>query len=287
MLSYIFFISCKSDDSSIEDFSAPDFEQTVTGTLLNSDISEISGIAPSYKNPGKYWVHNDSGDKPRVFLIDSTGYVHATITLAKIENRDWEDIATYKDPASGNSFVYLADIGDNFKQFDYKYIYKFEEPGISENLENLAISNVEKITFKYADGKKDAETLLADPLTGDIFIISKWEQAVDLYHLSNINWGDTISLEKSATLAFSGATGGDISEDGLEILIKTYNKIYYWKRTNKEPIPSVLNKPSNELAYTAEPQGEAICWTLKGKDFITVSECIPLHDCDVNFFKRR
>ena len=36
-------------------------------------ISEMSGLTRSHNYPGVYWVHNDSGDDPRVFSISGEG----------------------------------------------------------------------------------------------------------------------------------------------------------------------------------------------------------------------
>lgn len=284
-----YLISCKSDDSSIEENPALNFEHLVTGKFSGAEINEISGIAASYKNKGFYWVHNDSGDLARVFLIDSTGDIKATVTLEHLANRDWEDIASYKDPNSGKSYIYLADIGDNYKQFDLKYIYRIEEPAIdTDKNQEIIIGEVQQLTFSYSAGRKDAETLLVDPLNADIFIISKWENEVDLYTMpSNFNSTDTLVLDKISSLPISIAVGGDISPDGSELIIKTYNKIFYWKRTNQEPINTMLETPGNEVLYTPDFQEEAICWTLNGRNFITIGECPEGQECNINYYRRK
>ncbi len=38
--------------------------------LEDKAINESSGLARSQHHPDHYWTHNDSGDTPRLFLID-------------------------------------------------------------------------------------------------------------------------------------------------------------------------------------------------------------------------
>ncbi|HNT88181.1 MAG TPA: WD40 repeat domain-containing protein, partial [Candidatus Hydrogenedentes bacterium] len=36
-------------------------------------LTEISGLLDSRQNPGVFWVHNDSGDAPRLYALSHTG----------------------------------------------------------------------------------------------------------------------------------------------------------------------------------------------------------------------
>jgi hypothetical protein len=44
-------------------------------TVTHPPLNELSGIARSRAYPGVWWVHNDSGDEPRLFAIDAEGRV--------------------------------------------------------------------------------------------------------------------------------------------------------------------------------------------------------------------
>jgi len=57
-------------------------------------LNEISGMAASVKNPDCFWVHNDSGDEARLYLINTDGSIVSTVNLVTdhTDNRDWEDI---------------------------------------------------------------------------------------------------------------------------------------------------------------------------------------------------
>src|SRR5690606_31051496 len=76
-----------------------EFAKAARLTLLKEKrLSEISGIAASVVNPGLFWVHNDSGGEPEVYLIDKSLNILLTCRLEGIENRDWEDITIGPGP---------------------------------------------------------------------------------------------------------------------------------------------------------------------------------------------
>jgi len=90
------------------------------------------------------------------------------------------DVAIGPGAKRNKKYVYVAEIGDNNAQYDFKYLYRFEEPSIKDGAEQI-IKNVETLVIKMPDGKRDTETLMIDPSTNDIYIISKREEKVHLY----------------------------------------------------------------------------------------------------------
>jgi hypothetical protein len=112
-----------------------------------------------------------------------------------------------------------------------------------------------------------------------IYIVSKRLDSVTVY-TSPLDYktDDTLMLKKRCRLFFSGykpfkwITGGDISKDGQQVLIKSYTKVYYWKRENNEPIWKTVQRNPKLLPYLMERQGEAIGFTADGKGYYTTSE---------------
>jgi hypothetical protein len=89
----------------------------VLGTITDRRLSEISGITASRRADDVWWIHNDSGDVPRIFAINSTGKVLGEYRVVGAVNEDWEDIAS--GPAADLSpALYIADIGDNYLKRD-------------------------------------------------------------------------------------------------------------------------------------------------------------------------
>lgn len=245
--------------------------------LQDAAINELSGLVVSSKSDNLMWVHNDSGDKSYVYLINNAGKKLATINYNK-EVRDCEDIALYH-PNNQKPLIFVGDIGDNKAKREYISIYKFEEPNTSKIKKNIEIKNAEEIKLKYPDGARDAECLIIDPIDKNIYIISKREDSVKVYSAPiNTAKNKIITLKKEATLFFPGfihikwITAGDISRDGKQILVKSYGNIFYWKRNANETFIDAIKKPFKILSYKPETQGEAIGFTNDGKKYYTISE---------------
>ncbi len=239
---------------------------------VDKRLDEASGLAASAANPGLLWSLNDNGNPPEVFLIDQTARIRLVCKLRNVRNRDWEDIAIGAGPKHGKSYVYVADIGDNDAQYDFKVIYRFEEPVLSKEKKEIVIKDYDTLVLRMPDGSRDAETLLIDPLTNDLFIVSKREKEVGLYRCPYPNAGDTSTLEKVSTLHLTSIVAGSVSADGREVLLKSYSKVYYWKRPSNESLTELLAKEPILLDYEREPQGEAIAWSRDGGEFYTLSE---------------
>ena len=239
------------------------------GTIENRDINEASGLAASINRTNMLWTHNDSGDSAILFLINQYGASVAQYSLKGAKNRDWEDIATGPGPDDEKSYIYVGDIGDNRAQHEIKTIYRVEEP---QSLSATGITDFDVINFKYPDGKRDAESLFVDPLSKDIYILSKREAKIGVYVASYPqSTTEVITLEKLSSIPYHQTVAADISADGQEILLKTYSKVYYWKRNNRS-ISDTLSSPPISVKYQIEPQGEAIAWQRDGLGFYTLSE---------------
>lgn len=239
------------------------------GTINNKILNEASGLAASVSRPQLLWTHNDSGDKPRVFLINRSAEIVAQYHLKGAKNRDWEDIATGPGPDDKATYIYVGEIGDNRAIYDTKRIYRFKEPTADSPKE---ITYFDTIEFVYPDGKRDAESLLVDPLTKDIYVLSKREDKIGIYRAAYPqSTSEIITLEKLGTIPFYNTTAADISADGNEILLKTYGEIRYWQREGRSVADTLLSS-SQPVKYTPEPQGESIAFTKDGKGFFTLSE---------------
>jgi len=270
---------------------APAFKSaSILGQISESTIDEASGLGISRKNLGIIYTHND-GSQGKVFALNLKGDLIAILNLPPDiikTNSDFEDIAVGVGPENGISYIYFGDFGDNNALRTNKSVIRFPEPIIDANKpqENLTISNIDVINFKFDDGLRDCETLMIDPWTKDIILVSKRETFVAAYTLSNeeIPSDNEYTAKKISTLKFgkgsfagSGVTGGDISSDGKEILIRDYGNMYYFSREIGEDLGSVLSKdpdkiPQYNLFPNIEPQGEAVAWDSDASSFYTTSE---------------
>lgn len=257
------------------------------GSLDHKEIDEASGLVASIRFPGYFWTHNDSGDDPRLFLIHESGKTVAQVSISEAINRDWEDISIIYDSETQKSTLVIADIGDNRAQYNHVTLYMIEEP-LYQITGDTVLAVSEKKILTYPDGPRDAETLMVDPLTRDIFIISKREPEVSLYQIRYpYSQSDTIVPEKVCTLPLTQIVAGDISFDGSEIIIKNYDFVYYYARLPHETVADALKKSPQTLSYIREPQGEAICFSHDKMFFYTLSEASPLNITPVLYRYRR
>jgi hypothetical protein len=241
--------------------------------LDNKKLEEVSGGAASINNPDYFWLHNDSGNGPEVFLVDSKLNILYTCTLKDVENRDWEDIAVGPGPEEGKSYIYIGEIGDNDAKYKTKYIYRLEEPKWDGKSATATITSFDTIAFELPDAKKDSETLLLDPSTKDLYVISKRDEPVWLYRIKYPqNTKATTTAERLTSMPFVKIVGGDFSPDGKKILLKNYEHIYYWETDGRKSIADLLKEKPFEIPYELEPQGEAIMWARDNQSFYTISE---------------
>jgi hypothetical protein len=239
------------------------------GVINNPILEEISGLAFSQKHPNLIYVHTDSGGEAAVYLLDSLGKELGVMELEGVKNRDWEDIAVGPGPG-GKPYVFVAEIGDNAGIHGEICIFRFPEPN-SIAAKNSVKPEVLRLT--YPGGARDAETLMVDPISGDLFIVSKRDDKNTLYRVPQSAFSKgKATLEKLHNLDFTSSVAGDISSDGSKILIKNYFTIYYWERKTGESIPQALQRVPKRLPYVPEPQGEAIGFNPSGNSFFTISE---------------
>jgi hypothetical protein len=239
------------------------------GKLANPLLEEVSGLVVSRRYPNRLYVHTDSGGEAAVYVLDTLGNELGKLALSGLNNRDWEDIAVGPGP-NGSSYIYVAEIGDNEAKHEETSLYRFAEP---ELLQAIPSDAIDQVKLQFPGGPKDAETFLVDPVSGDLFLVSKRDTKNTLYRVpaDGFEKGKAV-LEKLHSFDFTSSVGGDVSRDGSQVLIKTYLAVFYWKRTEKQSLVEALQAAPIRLPYVPEPQGEAIGFNFKGNAYFTLSE---------------
>ncbi len=240
-------------------------------------INEVSGIADSKINPGKLWAHEDSGRPLKLHLLNHDGTVIKKIHLKGTNNRDWEDMAL------AGSDIFIGDIGDNNRAYaDYSF-YQFPEPSAAVD----TVKDSKRIRFKYPDGSRDAEAFLIDPVTKDIYIITKQDDPARIYKLTSpYDYNSVNAATLVGTLKYTGIVSAALAPDGKEILLKTYTSIYHYPLKAGETIPAALQQTFTQIPYQTEPQGEAIGFAADNSGFFTLSEKGLATEVQLYFYKR-
>ncbi len=249
---------------------------------------EISGIVRSRSHKNVFWIHNDSGDQPRVFAIDSLGKFYQSdryrnyegIAIAGATNVDWEDIAV---DDKGN--LIIADVGNNYNDRKDLVLYVVPEPSpIASNTTFL-----KKLFFKYPDQKSfttekdfnydceavffaDGRMHMLSKDRSDSFTrlyrmdVEKTDAVNDLTLLDRFDIGDKV-------------TAADASADGNRLVVLTYNSIWLFER--KSPADSYFK--GNISWYPIEAaQVESICFKDDQNLWLLDEEAAEIYEVPVN-----
>lgn len=267
------------DDTVDPDASTcPTFSKgTVVCTVQGGDfVTESSGIAASKLNPDVYWIHNDSGeDIGRGFAVNKKGEVVLELTFDENKPEDIEDMAI-EDTAEGKANLFFGDIGDNEEARESLTIHRVAEPDLSSIKGTTSKVTSEKMTVVYEDGAHNAETLLFDPVTKDLYIATKKMHGVSYIHrVGPFAAGKKVTTKKIGQAEVDFATGGDISRDGKYIILRTSlsKDGYLWIReTPDEDLAEVFKRAPCPVTFPSEKQGEAVGWLPDGSGFVSISE---------------
>ncbi|CAL9493641.1 hypothetical protein SUDANB176_03296 [Streptomyces sp. enrichment culture] len=229
-------------------------------TIEDPRITESSGLAASRLHPGVYWTHNDSDDGPYLYAVDSaTGETVARLTLTGIGTpRDVEAIAV----GPGNR-IFVGDIGDNLGgTWPYVWIYELPEP---EELRDQSVRATQYVV-KYADGARDAESLLVHPKTGRVYIIDKKEEGGHLYE-------GPAELSASGSNVFRPvapielwATDAALSPDGERLAVRGYFGGIHYAWNGGRP------QREGRLSVPLQGQGESVSYSADGSRLMFGSE---------------
>ena len=256
--------------------SAGDVE--MAGHVSHPGLPEISGIVKSSYGD-LYWVHNDSGDAPRVYAIDANSrpvkpsYVRMSVNKwpgHRIDNAwhtDWEDIAL------ADGVLYLADVGNNGNARRDLGVYAVNEadPRTVEKMRALKF-----IPIRYPDQRRfpaerwhfDCEAVFT--ADGKLYFLTKhrrpgeqasFEPGVKLYRL------DTEHLDRDNVLTLVGrrqdvvlATGADLSPDATRLAVSTYNALWIFDRPETGDNWLAGDASRLKLKTSVAKQLEAIAW---------------------------
>jgi hypothetical protein len=267
----------------VSDWGSP----TAVGTIPTAQLAELSGLASSRLHPGTLYAHNDSGDSPRFFAIDDSARLRAQIDLPGAIAIDWEDIAV--GPCPTGSCVFIADIGDNDLNRSECVIYRVHEPQTLPGDGSTISATFDRLPFVYPDGWHNAETLLVEPRSQRIFVVTK-EDAVASSRVYELPAPVTPNVR--ATLTFVGSlsvpwtagaiTGGDFNACGDRILVRSRTAMFELTRSSTDDLLSIFGAPPVQVPLAVEPQGEAVTYAVDGTRYFTASERDDLPSVSLN-----
>jgi hypothetical protein len=251
-------------------------------------ISEMSGIVKSRRRENLYWVHNDSGDGPRLFAIDGEGNsilpTYSKLThygdapergkqqwqgfeVLYADNVDWEDIAI------DDNYLYVADVGNNGNARRDLVIYALSEIDPAASTRSAV---VRKLPVVYPDQQDypprarhfDSESLFT--ADGNLYLLTKhrksgltggWEAGAKLYRLDSkhSDRNNVLTLVDTHP-ALTAATAADLSPDGQTLAVLSYEALWLFSRP--EVGDQWLSAPARYwlLDPAVFRQAEALAW---------------------------
>ena len=273
------------------DASAQSFATGVSQGVVDPSgghLSEGSGIAMSRQNPGVFWVHNDNGWAGSLFAVATNGAYLGRYYLPFVYSGDFEDIAIGPGPNPEFQYIYLGDIGDNYSSRFEIHVYRFPEPvaygyfasGVPFDQPLLGVQD---ITLTYPDGSYDAEALMIDPLTGDLFIATKMSDKSRIYRASRAQLDSGAPVQLSFVREITdirSVSAGDISPDGRLIMMRRGGKSWYWPRAVGQTVSNAFfgnwSSPSQvPVTNPNEPNGEGLAFHPTGQGVYSFSENEP------------
>jgi len=205
-------------------------------TFQDPDIIESSGVVVLGT---RVVTMNDSGDTARVFTVDIATGKTVGVTHWSPDPEDLESLA----PA-GPHEVWAGDTGDNGHDRSSITVTRVPVGAGDRTVDATAYRLV------YPDGPHDAETLLADPASGRLYVVSKSPLGGTVYAApAHLETGVDNQLTALGSV-LGMATDGSFFPDGKHIVIRNYTSA------------SVYSFPGLELqgswVLPAQRQGEGL-----------------------------
>jgi hypothetical protein len=257
-----------------------------TGIPQAGELNEISGMAASRRSPGVLWVHNDSGNDAAVYAVRSDGVYLGKYVLPGAHAVDWEDMAIGPGPSLSSDYLYIGDTGDNVHARPFVRVYRIPEPPVSPDQEPVVrTSEPPEVFTLYYPGepprRHDCETLLVDPLSGEIFLVTKDNTGADggdslVYRVPTpYETLETLILEEVARIHLGSSlvylvTGGDIAPQRNLLALRTYGLVWIWNMAPGQSLAEAFLQPPCSGPAAGEPQGEALAFADAG--YFTTSE---------------
>jgi len=233
-----------------------------SGTLPPA-VDESSGLAASQRAPGVFWTHNDSGDGPRIFAIQSLGGLVSPdpdgVAITGAQNRDWEEIAT-----DFRGDLLVGAFGNNANRRRDLAIYRVPEPDPFTATEAVAqarwpIVYPDQDAFPPLANNFDCEAMFV--ASGEIFLITKHraDAMATLYRLDSRETDKPNEL----TLIQRGNLRGMVTaasswSDGERVAVLTYGNIWLFEPANRDGA-TLFDSPAKWLPIRAR-QAEAIAF---------------------------
>jgi len=222
---------------------APRVEEVFS--FADRDIAESSGLA---LQDGLVLTVNDSGAGPIVYAVDpDTGETVGRTTYTSEEVEDVEALAVGPDGT-----VWVGDIGDNGA--DRSSVAVYAVPPVGRGDRTVEAPRYE---LTYRDGPHNAETLLADPHDGRLYVVTKQLFGGDVFAAPRRLDEDGPNVLAPVASVSGLLTDGAFTADGRHALLRGYGQVWLadtddWRDLADMPLPD--QRQGEGIAVTDDPE---------------------------------
>ena len=204
---------------------------TVVFSFQDPEIVESSGLVAT---GDLFLTVNDSGDRGRVFVVDDQGRT-VGVTSWATEPTDIESLA----PA-GPGEVWVGDTGDNRRDRDSITVLRVP---YGEQDQEVTPASYELV---YPDRAHDAETLMANPRTGQLFVVTKDVFGGTIYAAPRTLSADHPNTLRAVGDGFAFATDGSFFPDGKHYVVRGYANAAVYSFPDHERLGSFQLPPQDQ-----------------------------------------
>lgn len=229
---------------------------TVTAAAADGDIVfrfqdpavvESSGLVV---DDGLFLTTNDSGDAGRVFAVDPGSGDTVGVTTWSAEPVDVEALA----PA-GPGEVWVGDVGDNTADRSTVSVARVPVGTGARSVDPTAYE------LGYPKHAADAETLLAHPVTGRLYVATKGVFGGDLYAAPRRLAADAVNRLEPLGRILPIATDGAFFPDGRHLVLRDYGRAVVYTFPGLEAV--------GDVDLPEQQQGEGIAVDTDGTVFVS------------------
>ena len=248
--------------------------------LNDPRINESSGLAFSRRGQPILWTHNDSGDGPHLYALNTNGELRGFFAVSGAQAYDWEDMASCL--LDGVSYLVIADTGDNDEQRESCHLYWVEEPEVPDSGGTITgiLSVAHHIEFTYEDGPRDCEAVAVAEDGRTVYLISKTGKKnlpCQVYELTlpTTPWMGILVARPVSALDIPKVVALDFSPDGQRAIVLTYGDAFEFVRNLGRSWREAFFSPPQIIPMPWRSQGESICYAPDARTLYLTSENLP------------
>jgi len=253
--------------------------------MLPSELDEASGMACSLRNPGLWWLNNDSGAKPKLHAIFPDGRYQGSLQVRDCEAVDWEDCTSFLH--EGKPCLLIADVGDNTATRSQVTLIVVAEPAASalSPERKLMVDSLWRVTLVFPDGPRDCEAVAVDAQGERVLLLSKRTRPPVLYSVPlRPSTTGPVTAQRLVSLDWLRPTdakqpkyGGQptalsISADGWHAALLTYDGLWIFDRKPGQSWEQCLGQPGRRFSLGLLPQAEAAAMDATGRTLLVTTE---------------